>query len=280
MRATAQCIHASRRALCRVFVPSMERPLLPLPVSVLLPCRRTGTGTGTGSIAYQLRSYVRKAPSRGSRGRTPTNATDELENDGRGFDRRYTTQEDINRSGRDRPPRDHEITDPLIMVIDNGVTEGPLSTPYVLTKLEDFESLRMLQPYVPANPQDDRPRCQYALCKIVNKTDDYERRKQLKKKKQAAAGTPKTKELELTWSIGQHDLSTKMRQMGGFLAKGFKVEVLMAKKKGGRKVEEREAEAVVKRLREEVDMNGAREAKPATGEPGGTMRFYLEGKQG
>ncbi|KAG6014508.1 hypothetical protein E4U54_005161 [Claviceps lovelessii] len=279
MRApAAPCINTCRQALCRVFVPPMERTrLLPLPVSVLLPCPRQRPGRG---VSCQVRSYVRKPPpGRGPRGQTSAAATEQVARDERGFDKRYTTQTDIDRSGRDRPPRDHEITDPEIMVIDNGVSEGPLSTSYVLTKLEAHESLRMIQPYVPADRKDPDSKFSYAVCKIVNKADEYERQKQLKEKKKAAAGKAKTKEMELTWAIGDHDLGTKMRQMGGFLAKGFKVEVLVAKKKGGKQVDGREAEAVVRRLREAVEQNGGREAKPATGTPGGTMRFYLEGKQ-
>ncbi|KAG6006158.1 hypothetical protein E4U21_007268 [Claviceps maximensis] len=274
MRATAQCINTSRRALCRVFVSPMERTLLSPPISVLLPCRRTG------AILGQLRSYAQKPPpARGPRGQTSAAATEQVAREQRGFDKLYTTQNDINRSGRDRPPQDHEITDPQIMVIDNGAIEGPLATSFVLTKLEANESLRMIQPYVPADPKNDRPLCSYAVCKIVNKADEYARQKQLRERKKAAAGKAKTKELELTWAIGNHDLGTKMRQMGGFLAKGFKVEVLLAKKKGGKQVGGKEAEAVVKRLREEVEANGGREAKPSTGTPGATMRFYLEGKQ-
>lgn len=137
----------------------------------------------------------------------------------------------------------------------------------------------MIQPYIPADAKNNRPAAQYAVCKIVNKRDEYERQKQLKEKKKAALGKPKTKELELTWAIGEHDLATKMRQMGGFLGKGMKVEVLVAKKKGGKVADGKEAEGVVKRIREEVDNVGGREGKPATGAVGGTMRFYLEGKQ-
>jgi translation initiation factor IF-3 len=137
----------------------------------------------------------------------------------------------------------------------------------------------MVQPYVPADAKNNRPNAQFAVCKIVNKRDEYERQKQLKeKKKTSAAGKPKTKELELTWAIGEHDLATKMRQMGQFLEKGMKVEVLVAKKKGGRQADAKEAEGVVKRIREEVDRVGGREGKAASGAVGGTLRLFLEGK--
>ncbi|EGR49442.1 uncharacterized protein TRIREDRAFT_106640 [Trichoderma reesei QM6a] len=222
--------------------------------------------------ASNLRPY--KGGSKGgSKGAPPEDPDDK----DRGYDRRFTTQRDIEKSGRDRPPWDHEITDPQIMVIDNGSAEGPLSTRYVLTKLEPGESLRMVSPYVPADEEEGTP-ARFAVCKIVNKKDEYERQKALKeRKKVGAAAKPKTKEMELTWAIGGHDLATKMRQMGGFLEKGMKVELLVGKKKGGRAVDADEAKDVLKKVKEEIERVGAREVKKAEGQVGGTMRLYLEG---
>ncbi|KAL7808793.1 hypothetical protein V8C44DRAFT_153808 [Trichoderma aethiopicum] len=222
--------------------------------------------------ASNLRPY--KGGNKGGRAAAPSEDPDD--ND-RGYDRRFTTQRDIEKSGRDRPPWDHEITDPQIMVIDNGSAEGPLSTRYVLTKLEAGESLRMVTPYVPADEEEGTP-ARFAVCKIVNKKDEYERQKALKeRKKVGAAAKPKTKEMELTWAIGGHDLATKMRQMGGFLEKGMKVELLVGKKKGGRAVDAEEAREVLKKVKEEIERVGAREVKKAEGQVGGTMRLYLEG---
>ena len=261
MRQAAQCVYSPSRALYRVFIgpaAAIPRPWLP---------------SAAGHVA-QLRQYAAKSSKP-----APLTAKERADREDRGFDRRFTTQKDIDRSGRDRPPQDHEITDPQVMVIDNGTTEGPLATSFVLTKLETDESLRMIQPYVPADTKNGR-KAQFAVCKIVNKRDEYTRQRQLKeKKKTAAAAKPKTKELELTWAIGEHDLATKMRQMGGFLSRGMKVEVLLAKKKGGKQVDSKEAQSVVQRIREEVSSQGARESKPATGAAGGTMRLYLEGKK-
>ncbi|KAL6897520.1 hypothetical protein GGI43DRAFT_95913 [Trichoderma evansii] len=226
----------------------------------------------------QLRLYAGASkPYRGGY-KGPTSASSENADDkDRGYDRRFTTQKDIERSGRDRPPWDHEITDPQIMVIDNGSAEGPLATRYVLTKLEEGESLRMITPYIPANAENNTP-AKFAVCKIVNKRDEYERLKQLKeKKKTAVAAKAKTKEMELTWAIGGHDLATKLRQMGGFLNKGMKVELMIGKKKGGRAVEMDEAKDVLKKVKEEIEAAGARETKKPEGQVGGTMRLYLEG---
>lgn len=287
MRPSPQCLHNTRRALYRVFVPPSEAAIGASRSGVRhqqqqqRPQPRPGRSIAS-RCQLQIREYATsKMPARGPRGETSVAARDRVAREQRGFDTRFTTQADIDRSGRDRPPRDHEITDPQIMVIDNGAMEGPLATPFVLTKLDQAsESLRMISPYVPADAKNGRPKPEFAVCKIVNKKDEYERQKQVKERKKAAAAKPKTKELEFTWAISEHDLTTKLRQMGGFLDKGFKVDVLVAKKKGSRQqVSASEAEAVTKKIREEVVAQGAREAKPATGQVGATMRFYLEGKQ-
>lgn len=136
----------------------------------------------------------------------------------------------------------------------------------------------MIYPYVPADKEKET-RPVYAVCKIVNKRDEYERQKQVKENKKAGAGKPKTKELEMTWAIGEHDMTTKLRQMGQFLGKGMKVEILVAKKKGGKKLDGKEAEGVVRRIREEIESLGAREVKSASGEIGGSYRLFVEGKQ-
>lgn len=310
----SQCLCNSRSALYRVFVSPSGRPES---LGQQL-CRHTHAATTlvtsqsspSSSLVdpswlkagSQLRYYANgPKPSRSGR-QAGENAASSVED--RGYDKRFTTQRDVDRSGRDRLPWDHEITDPQIMVIDGGASEGPLATRFVLSKLEPGESLRMIQPYIPAGtkissqntstadstdtkasssqpsttPGTTTTVAQYAVCKIVNKREEYERQRQLKeRKKAAAAGKPKTKELELTWAIGGQDLATKLRQLGGFLSKGMKVELTFGKKKGGRLVGAEEAAEVLKKVREEVVALGGREGKPASGQVGGTMRMFYEG---
>ncbi|KAM0264234.1 hypothetical protein ACHAQJ_000721 [Trichoderma viride] len=276
--AAARCIcdparfFLSRPVASRISYEACRQSLLPAisSPSSTFQCR---------PITRQLRSYASTSrPYKGgNKGSANVSSSGNEDDKDRGFDRRFTTQKDIDRSGRDRPPWDHEITDPQIMVIDNGSAEGPLATRYVLTKLEEGESLRMVTPYVPANSENKTP-AKFAVCKIVNKREEYERLKQLKeKKKTAVAAKAKTKEMELTWAIGGHDLATKLRQMGGFLSKGMKVELMIGKKKGGRAVEADEAKDVLKKVKEEIEAQGARETKKPEGQVGGTMRLYLEG---
>jgi translation initiation factor IF-3 len=192
-----------------------------------------------------------------------------------GYDRRYTTKESWERSGRDRLPRDHEITDPQIMVLDNGTIEGPLATRYVLTKIAPEESLRMFQPYKPA--KDGSP-AEYAICKIVDKKAEHEKIKesQERKKENGGGGKSKTKEMELSWGIGDHDLMTKLRHLAAFVEKGMKVDIVLGKKRKGKKVSEEEARAVVGKVREEIERCGGKEGKKATGEIGATYRLHVE----
>ncbi|KAJ6440146.1 translation initiation factor IF3 [Purpureocillium lavendulum] len=317
----SSCALTTRRALYRVFVSptATAAAAVSLSLSIQLQLQRRPAVNLPWTPQQHARLFATKpprGPPRNRRGPGPAR-TDGVDDD-RGFDRRYTTQQDIDRSGRDRPPRDHEITDPHVTLVGVGgggggsggaagaagagadaLPSGPQPTRLVLSRLGPDDSLRMVQPYVPADPAAGRSQPRFAVCKIVNKRDEYARQRQLKEKKAAAAaatasgsaagssaaggggaaaGKPKTKELELTWAIGAHDLATKMRQMGGFLAKGMKVELMLARKKGGKQVTADEAADVVRRVREEVAAHGAREGRPASGQVGGTMRLFLEGR--
>ncbi|KAM4065804.1 translation initiation factor IF3 [Hirsutella rhossiliensis] len=249
-------------------------------------CRRS-----SGAEHLQLRLFTRPSrppPNRagggggGGGGYGRSTAGNSLDDDGeaRGFDKRYTTRADIAKMGRDRPPQDHEITDPYVMVIDGGAPEGPLAPRFVMKKLQPDESLRMVQPYVPADAEAGRWRAQLAVCKIVNKRDEYARQRQLKERRRAevATGKGKSKELELSWSIGEHDLAIKLRQMGKFLAKGIRVEVAVVRKRGGKRATPEEAAALVKRVREEAAEQGGREKGEAAGETLRTMKLVFEGK--
>ncbi|KAI5461728.1 hypothetical protein BGZ63DRAFT_342839, partial [Mariannaea sp. PMI_226] len=197
--------------------------------------------------------------------------------DDRGYDKRYTTKEDIEKSGRDRYPQDHEITDPKIMVLDNGNVDGPLLTRHVLSRLDSSESLRMVNPYIPARPKDGRM-AEYALCKIVNKKDEYLRQREAKERRRVAKATSaKVKELELNWAIGENDLQTKMRQLSGFLEKGWRVEIILGKKKGGRKVEDAEAAQVLSKVKKAIEELGGKEYRDMSGQVNRSLRMYFEG---
>ncbi|EQK98767.1 hypothetical protein G6O67_006657 [Ophiocordyceps sinensis] len=273
MRGTPQCLgSAARRALYHVFVSPAAR------AAPTMYQRRSGIEH------MQLRFLTRppRPPPRRPGGRPGDNPMDD-EGNYRGFDKRYTTQADLNKLGRDRMPQDHEITDPYVMVIDGGAAEGPLAPRFVMNRMDpEVESLRMLQPYVPADADADGgpKRAQLAVCKIVNKRDEWTRQQQAKERRraEATAGKGKSKGLDLSWSIDEHDLGIKLRQMGKFLAKGMKVEVAVERKRGGKKATPDEAAALVKRVRHEAEALGGKEKGVAAGELLKTMKFVFEAK--
>ncbi|EWG46077.1 translation initiation factor IF-3 [Fusarium verticillioides 7600] len=264
------CLQSSRRALYRVFV--QHEGLL---TRQFQPPRALPIQNRFFSVS-QLKAKNKKARKR----------EDEMEEDpfadegrDRGFDRRYTTQEEFEKSGRDRLPQDFEITDPKIMVLDNGVFDGPLLTKNVLSRLPETDSLRMITPYIPGDPKKDKP-TQYAICKIVNKKEEYERQRELAQRRRLSKQTtPKLKEVEMSWAISEHDLGVKTQQLVGFLSKGMKVELILGFKKKGQKkrTSEDTAEEVYAKVNKLVEQLGSREYKPRDGEVGKTMRIYLEG---
>ena len=268
-----QCLLTTRLALYRVFVSPLDRPEL---ARQLLLRSRPHSLASVRCFSYSPPQCLKRKP-RPPREPVDASALDDRED--LGFDPRYTTKEVIARSGRDRLPRDLEIKDPRIMVMEKGVVEGPLSTMFVLSKLLPEESLRMTTPYIPA--RDGAPES-FAVCKIVNKKEEYEkeRDKRTKQKVNAAAGgvAPKTKEMELSWGISGGDVDTKMRQIVGFLEKGMKVRVVFGKKKRGKEVTGKDAAALVAKVREGIEGAGGRESKGAEGDIGGTYRMYIEKK--
>ncbi|KAM3504582.1 hypothetical protein MY11210_008301 [Beauveria gryllotalpidicola] len=283
----SRCLFNSRAALQRVF--SLSQPTV-------------GAAGAAGHVLrspaahHQARAYA-VPPSRrgGPRGQHLADSADRVD-DGLPYSPLYTTAAALQRSQKDRMPQDFEITDPKIMVLENGSVAGPLATKYVLSKLDaKTESLRMIRPYVPKGsplsrrggkapapaedgeaPAPTTQEEQFALCEIVNKKEAFQKeqeRKQLKKEN----AKPKTKEMELTWAISEHDLQTKLRQLAGFLSKGMKVQLVLGTKRGGRKVDEGTAKALMNKIRDEVQALGAREVTSANGDLGRTMRMNFEG---
>ncbi|KAK7209248.1 hypothetical protein V2G26_016426 [Clonostachys chloroleuca] len=213
------------------------------------------------------------------RGRPRDNQDDENPDEELGYDRRYTTAQSFEKSGRDRLPRDHEIKDPRIMVLENGQIEGPLAPQFVMSKLNTAEeSLRMIQPYFPADKAAGKL-AQYPVCQIVNRKEEHLREKELKvQEKKKAEEKIKRKDVELSWGISDHDLKTKMKQIGGFLQKGMRVEIILGKKKRGKKIAREDSLSVLTQVRENLEVLGARHVKAESGEVGELVRMTVEKK--
>ncbi|GJD01173.1 translation initiation factor IF-3 [Colletotrichum higginsianum] len=166
------------------------------------------------------------------------------------------------------------IRDRQVLVVDeNNKLTGPHETRRVLQSLDpETQSLRMVSRPGP-NPAPDQPR--FAICRVVDKRVEKEREKvQEKARKETARKLARFKVLELNWAIAPHDLGHRMKQMKGFLEKGYKVEVLFAKKKGSRRATRDEAEALVQAVRDAVaEVGGAKEWKESEGSPSRSSSF-------
>jgi translation initiation factor IF-3 len=128
------------------------------------------------------------------------------------------------------------------------------------------------------NPAPDDLGPLLPICKLVSRK--VEKTKQIAKKTEKKVNPSLTlKTVELNWAIDPHDLSHRIERIREFLRKGFRVDVLMAPKRKGRKAEEQEARGVLRKVREVADsVEGAKEWKGMEGKVGGTATVYLEGK--
>ncbi|RDW88631.1 hypothetical protein BP6252_00663 [Coleophoma cylindrospora] len=115
------------------------------------------------------------------------------------------------------------------------------------------------------------------ICKVVSMKDEYKAAKA--KQKQAKNPGATTKEVELNWAIDENDLGHRMDRVKEFLGKGYKVEVLLAKKRKGKAATLAQALGVVQRIRDTIaSVEGAKESKPMEGKVLETATIFAEGK--
>jgi translation initiation factor IF-3 len=113
------------------------------------------------------------------------------------------------------------------------------------------------------------------ICKIMDKKFLRDQEKSQRKSKTSA---PTVKTIELNWAVDKNDLAHRLKKMKEFLRKGYKVEVVLAGKKKGRKATEEEAKDLVKKIKEAVaEVEGARENKPVEGKMLVQATYYFEG---
>jgi translation initiation factor IF-3 len=111
----------------------------------------------------------------------------------------------------------------------------------------------------------------------MNRKELHELEKAQKKKKVNPSRTVKT--LELNWAIDGNDLSHRLGKMKGFLAKGFRVEIMLAAKKRGRQATMEEADNLVKNIRDAVStVEGSKEWKSMDGVVGNQATVYFQGQ--
>ena len=99
-----------------------------------------------------------------------------------------------------------------------------------------------------------------------------EREKEREREKKA-----RYKIIEVGWGIAENDLGMKMAKMRKFLEDGCRVEVVLVRKRGGKRVAAEECEGLVDMVKGAVmGVEGAKEAKPRDGEVGKSLRMYIE----
>ncbi|RYP62265.1 hypothetical protein DL769_007376 [Monosporascus sp. CRB-8-3] len=116
-----------------------------------------------------------------------------------------------------------------------------------------------------------------AVCRIVDRAAaEAAAEEAARAARRKAVGT---KELELNWAIAPHDLEHKLRRLREFLGKGMQVEVMLARKRGGRAAAKDEAEALLARVREAAleGVPGSKESRKMSGTVGGVVHLYFEG---
>lgn len=180
-----------------------------------------------------------------------------------------------------RLPRDEEIREKCVHIkqMDSDGVErlsGPQMVKQILATLNrKTESLEVQ--YLPDPKDPETP--QWPVAKIVNKKEELARKqKEKEQKKQAAAN--KEKELEFNWALAPHDIEHKLRTLKKFLAKGYKVQLMLLKKSGkGAKATKQEAEALLAKVVETTaEVPGSTEWKNREGKLLATMRIFLQGK--
>lgn len=183
-----------------------------------------------------------------------------------------------------RLPRDDEIRQAYVYITEDQIDgeEGEvqlselMELKSVLSGLDrKTQSLQVITEPEAGNPSGTR----WPICRIVNKKEEHQKQqfeKQVQKKQRASA---KQKEIELNWAVAPHDLDHKLKQMQRFLAKGYKVQVLLLKKANAKgKTQEKDAEAIIDRIIEATtEVQGSKEWKKREGTLLETMKIFLQG---
>lgn len=180
-----------------------------------------------------------------------------------------------------RLPRDDEIRERYVHIkqVDSDGVErlsGLLEVRHLLTKL-DRKSQSLEVQYMPDPKDPDSP--QWPVAKIVNKKEELARKQKEKEQQKKQAAANKEKELEFNWALAPHDVEHKLRTLQKFLAKGYKVQLLLLKKAGkGAKATKKEAETLLEKIVEAIaEVPGSKEWKGREGQLLGSMRVFIQG---
>lgn len=179
-----------------------------------------------------------------------------------------------------RLPRDAEIMQPYVHVLETqevGSEERPSEPRSVKALLAAMDlkthSLQVVQ--IPEPGTRGNP-----ICRIVNKKEELLKQKLLKEREKQQKVATREKILELNWALAPHDVEHKMKHLQSFLAKGYRVLVVLLKKRGSKApVKEKQANALVDRLMEAVaEVPGSQEWKKREGKMLATLKIFFQGK--
>ncbi|KAI9743136.1 MAG: hypothetical protein M1818_003431 [Claussenomyces sp. TS43310] len=174
-----------------------------------------------------------------------------------------------------RLPYDDQITAYAVHLVDD---EGRLSAPQqtaALLQSLDRSTQTLITVANPSRAGEDGP--SIPVCKIMSKKALREADKARSKKKDNPTATVKT--IELNWAIDGNDLRHRLDRMKQFLSKGWRVDVVMAGKRKGRKATIDEAEEVLRVVRQRIaEVDGAKEWKRMEGAVGKQALLFAEGK--
>lgn len=175
-----------------------------------------------------------------------------------------------------RLPRDDEIQDYMVRIVsEDNKLSPPQYTSSILNSMDRKNETLIMVAMSDSHP--DSETTSYPICRIQSKKALREAEKARLKKKELPSATVKT--IELNWAIDPHDLQHRLQRMKNFLSKGWRVDVVMAGKKRGRKATPEEAKILVEKVREAMkEVEGSKEWREMEGRLGATATIYLVGK--
>lgn len=171
-------------------------------------------------------------------------------------------------------PRGYGIDAKVVRIVqEDRKLSPPQYTANVLRNIDPEKETLIMVAEANKNEPSSVPICKIMSLAALRKAE-YER----SKAKKALAGSTTVKKLELNWAIDSHDLRHRLDRVQEFLRKGWRVEILMAPKRRGRRATEDEAWRLVEKIRKTVELvKGAKEWKAMEGAILTQTTMYLEG---
>ena len=118
------------------------------------------------------------------------------------------------------PLKDEEITFRTVQITHDGRLSSPTTVTHILSRIDRRGYYILLVSRQPP------------LVKIVNKADEYNRKRQEQEQVKLAKAKRAHKEVQLSWATGEADTAHKLEKAREDLAKGCRVDLVFAQKKG------------------------------------------------